>query len=228
MPAPLTVEPLGDQGVLLVFAAEGHAQGFARTLLQRRPDWLTDLVVAYHSVAVFYNLEKVSYQTVADTLRFWPAESAKTRGRLYEIPCCYDLGPDLARAAELCQRSVSEFVALHSGPIYTVYAIGFVPGFPYLGYLPERIAGVPRLASPRPRVEPGSVGVAGRQTGIYPSAVPGGWHLIGRTPLVIADLEGEFFPLQVGDRVRFRPISVEEFRHLSGQRLDERWLVVGE
>jgi inhibitor of KinA len=189
---------------------------------------LTDLVVAYHSVAVFYNLEKVSYQTVADTLRFWPAESAETRGRLYEIPCCYDLGPDLARAAELCQRSVSEFVALHSGPIYTVYAIGFVPGFPYLGYLPERIAGVPRLASPRPRVEPGSVGVAGRQTGIYPSAVPGGWHLIGRTPLVIADLESEFFPLQVGDRVRFRPISVEEFRHLSGQRLDERWLVVGE
>ncbi len=228
MPAPLTVEPLGDQGVLLVFAAEGQAQGFARALLQRRPDWLTDLVVAYHSVAVFYNLEKISYQTVAHTLRLWPAESRETCGRLYEIPCCYDFGPDLERVAELCQCSVSEFVALHSSPIYTVYAIGFVPGFPYLGYLPERIAGVPRLASPRPRVEPGSVGVAGRQTGIYPSAVPGGWRLIGRTPLVVADLAGEFFPLQVGDRVRFRPISVEEFRHLSGQRLDTSWLVAGE
>jgi len=224
MPAPLRLEPLGDQGVLLLFATEAQAQGFAQTLQQRRPDWLTDVVVAYHSLAVFYDLEKADYQTVADVLCTWPSETAERCGRLYEVPCCYDLGPDLDRVAELCQCSVREFVALHSGPIYTVYAIGFVPGFPYLGYLPERIARVPRLASPRPRVEPGSVGVAGRQTGIYPSAVPGGWHLIGRTPLVIADLQSEFFPLRVGDRVRFRPVDVTEFHLLTGQRLDERWM----
>lgn len=225
MPAPLSLEPLGDQGVLLLFATEAQAQGFAQNLQSRRPVWLTDVVVAYRSVAVFYDLEKADYQTVADALGSWPSETAKLCGRLYEVPCCYDLGPDLERIAELCQCSVHEFVVLHSGEMYTVYAVGFVPGFPYLGYLAERIGKVPRLTSPRPRVEPGSVGVAGRQTGIYPSAVPGGWHLVGRTPLVIADLQSEFFPLRVGDRVRFRPIDVAEFHRLTGERLDERWML---
>src|SRR5438477_375224 len=100
-----------------------------------------------------------------------------------------------------------------------VAAVGFVPGFPYLGYLPPELCGVPRLATPRVRVEPGSVGVTGRQTAIYPRPSPGGWNLIGRTPLVIVDVAAGFFPLRVGDRVRFARIDDRRFRELEGERL---------
>ena len=105
---------------------------------------------------------------------------------------------------------------------YTVYAIGFCPGFPYLGYLPAPLCGVPRLASPRLRVEPGSVGLTGRQTGIYTEARPGGWNLIGRTPLVLVDVADGYFPLRTGDRVRFEPIDRADFVRLEGRRLPSR------
>jgi len=94
-----------------------------------------------------------------------------------------------------------------------------VPGFPYMGYLPAELCGVGRLPSPRVRVEPGSVGVTGRQTAIYPRPSPGGWNLIGRTPVVIVDVAAGFFPLAVGDRVRFVRVDEGEFRRLEGERL---------
>ena len=85
-------------------------------------------------------------------------------------------------------------IALHGGTRYTVYAIGFCPGFPYLGYLPDELAGVPRLPAPRLRVEEGSVGLTGRQTGIYTEVRPGGWNIVGRTPLRLVDVACEYFP----------------------------------
>ena len=94
---------------------------------------------------------------------------------------------DLERVAEHLRLTVAEVIALHSSCDYTVHAIGFAPGFPYLGYLPPPLCGVPRLPAPRLRVEPGSIGLTGRQTGIYPLARPGGWNLIGRTPLVLVE-----------------------------------------
>src|SRR5207237_6051926 len=112
-----------------------------------------------------------------------------------------------------------DVIRLHSATEFMVYAVGFVPGFPYLGYLPPELCGVPRLATPRVRVEPGSVGVTGRQTAIYPRPSPGGWNLIGRTPLVIVDVAAGFFPLRVGDRVRFARIDEGEFRKREGERL---------
>ena len=96
---------------------------------------------------------------------------------------------------------------------------GFCPGFPYLGYLPDELCGVPRLASPRVRVEPGSVGLTGRQTGLYPLARPGGWNLIGRTPLTVVDVAAGYFPIRPGDRVRFRPVARAEYNTLAGERL---------
>ena len=97
-----------------------------------------------------------------------------------------------------------------------------MPGFPYLGYLPEKLCGVPRLNSPRIRVEPGSVGLTGRQTGIYPLPRPGGWNLIGRTPLTLVDVADGYFPLRVGDRVRFSRIESSEYERLYGMRLEEK------
>jgi inhibitor of KinA len=102
-----------------------------------------------------------------------------------------------------------------------VYAVGFVPGFPYLGYLPPELCGVGRLGSPRLRVEAGSVGLTGRQTGVYPLPRPGGWNLIGRTPLVLVDVAAGFFPLRVGDRVQFARIDERRYRELEGERLGQ-------
>jgi inhibitor of KinA len=110
-------------------------------------------------------------------------------------------------------------IRLHTATEYTVYAVGFTPGFPYMGYLPPELCGVGRLPTPRLRVEPGSVAVTGRQTAVYPFASPGGWNLIGRTPLVIVDVAAGFFPLRVGDRVRFERIDERRYRELEGERL---------
>jgi len=107
--------------------------------------------------------------------------------------------------------TASEVVANHSGRDYTVFAIGFLPGFPYLGYLPEALCGLPRREAPRVRVPAGSVAIAGRQTGVYPAESPGGWYLLGRTPLRIVDVARGHFPIRAGDRVRFEPISPAEF-----------------
>jgi inhibitor of KinA len=137
----------------------------------------------------------------------------------FEIPVCYEFGPDLPRVAERTGRPSHDIIRLHGSIEYAVFAIGFVPGFPYLGYLPEELCGVPRLDSPRLRVEPGSVGLTGRQTGIYPLPRPGGWNLIGRTPLTIVDVAGGLFPLRVGDRVRFTRIDQKRFQELDGERL---------
>jgi inhibitor of KinA len=134
-------------------------------------------------------------------------------GRLVEIPVCYggEHGPDLSAVAGFARVTESEVVALHTAATYQVFMLGFVPGFAYLGSVDRRIA-APRRTEPRVRVPAGSVGVAGEQTGIYPSETPGGWQLIGRTPLRPFDISREDpFLLRAGDRVRFRPIVPDQF-----------------
>ena len=130
-----------------------------------------------------------------------PQETA-AGGRLHHIPVRYD-GADMEAVAAWTGRSPEEIIALHTGTEYRVYLLGFLPGFPYLGIVPEALR-VPRRAEPRRRAPPGSVGLAGAQTGIYPSAAPGGWQLIGRTDARLFDPEREApFLLAPGDRVRF-------------------------
>ena len=132
---------------------------------------------------------------------------------------CYEMQLDLGRVAETTGLSPDQVIEWHAGSEYTVYAIGFVPGFPYLGYLPDALRGVGRLPSPRLRVEPGSVGLTGRQTGVYPLPRPGGWNIVGRTPLTLVDVADGYFPLRVGDRVRFLRIDEMEYGRLEGERL---------
>ena len=139
--------------------------------------------------------------------------------RRHELPCCYELNLDLGRVADHTGLTPDDVIRRHTATDYTVYAIGFCPGFPYLGYLPQELCGVPRLPAPRVRVAPGSVGLTGRQTGVYPLERPGGWNLIGRTPLVLADPAAGYFPLRVGDQVRFQRIDEAEFRRLEGKKL---------
>lgn len=134
-------------------------------------------------------------------------------GRMVEIPVCYglEMGPDLAEVAGFHGMSEAEVIALHSRPVYQVYMMGFTPGFPYLGGLDPRLH-TPRRAVPRKRVAAGSVGIADKQTGIYPIESPGGWRIIGRTPLVLFDPGGEPpFLVEAGDFIRFRPIGREDY-----------------
>lgn len=215
--------PLGDQAVLAYFAEEAKALRFAAVVRAAPWPWLVDVVLAYASVAVYFETEQIALAEVAEQLRELeraaPSPGTTEPGKLHTIPCCYGLGLDLDRVARHTGLSSEEIVRLHSDTIYTVYAIGFCPGFPYLGYLPTVLCGTPRLDSPRVRVEPGMVGLTGRQTGIYTEPRPGGWNLIGCTPLQLVEVRAGYFPLHAGDRVQFRRIDEAEFERLRGRRL---------
>jgi inhibitor of KinA len=214
------LEPLGDQGVLARFADEAQATRWAAAVRRLAAPWLLDVVQAYVTVAVFHDPLQVSMAELFGLLRpVEPASGEAGLGRLHLVPCCYERGPDLARVAGRTGLSTDEVVRLHGSVEYTVHAIGFCPGFPYLGYLPAPLCGMPRLESPRLRVERGSVGLTGRQTGIYTEVRPGGWNLVGQTPLVLVDVGDNYFPLRTGDRIRFIRIDEAEFDHLAGQRL---------
>jgi inhibitor of KinA len=216
--------PLGDQAALAYLADEGTALRFAANVQGAGYQWLVDVVQAYTSVAVFFDLTMTNFAGVAGQLQQLATMSTHfapgSLGHLHVIPCCYELALDLDRVMNHTGQARDDIIRLHTAVEYTVYAIGFCPGFPYLGYLPPQLCGVPRLAAPRLRVQAGSVGVTGRQTGIYTEERPGGWNLIGRTPLELVNVAEGYFPLRTGDRVRFEPIDEGEYSRLRGQRLD--------
>ena len=192
-----------------------------------------DLAPAYTSVAIFFDPIIVAKVSGKPELFDWLAERVReivtagahrgrrvrrtrTGSRPVEIPVCYDpeFALDIDRVAEQAQISASEVVDLHRGSEYRVACIGFVPGFPFLAGLPKNLA-TPRRDVPRKEIPPGSVGIGGAQTGIYPMRSPGGWNLIGRTPLKLFDPTKDPPTLLCpGDRVRFRAITPEEFESL--------------
>jgi len=136
---------------------------------------------------------------------------------IIEIPVCYDasLGIDLQNAIKASNCSIDELIQQHSDKIYTVYCLGFLPGFAYMGDVPNAIQ-LPRHPSPRSKVLAGSVGIAGRQTGIYPSTSPGGWQIIGRTPIKIFDPTSTSLTLfKAGDQIKFKPIDLASFHTLN-------------
>ncbi len=186
---------------------------------------LQETVPAYASLGVFYAPEQVvrAYPTFPDAqaavishiehlLRVLPPRASFPR-RQVTLPVCYDLrcGPDLPFVAQQHGLSVEEVIACHTHTVYRVFMLGFLPGFAYLGLVDERIA-TPRRPTPRAHVPAGSVGIAGRQTGIYPTASPGGWQLIGRTPIRMFDPAApQPARLQPGDEVCFYPIRYEDW-----------------
>lgn len=142
-------------------------------------------------------------------------------GRLHRVPVCYEMGDDLAAVAEAKGLNIRQAIDLHAGREYPVAAIGFCPGFPYLGGLPAELAGLRRRPTPRTRVEAGTVAIAGARTCIYTLARPAGWHVVGRTPLTLVDEDAGWFPLRTGDRVVFEPVTRGRFDKLAGRRLEE-------
>ena len=218
--------PLGDQAALAYLPEEAAALRFAAAVRQAAPAWMVDVVQAYTSVAVFFDPGRCRFGAVAQYLQELESEAScpsplAPRPSPLHIPCCYEFQQDMSRVREQTGLDAEQVIALHTATVYTVYAIGFCPGFPYLGYLPAALAGVTRLPAPRQRVEAGSVGLTGRQTGIYTEVRPGGWNLIGRTPLELVNVAEGYFPLRTGDRVRFTRIDEAEFGRLWGERMKD-------
>ncbi len=174
---------------------------------------------AYSSLLVKFDALLMRHEELETVLRRFLERLEEVKlpdPQLVEIPVCYggEFGPDLAEVCSMRGMKEAQAIELHASTEYLVYFLGFVPGFAYLGELPEALV-TPRLALPRPRVAAGSVGIAGNQTGVYPFATPGGWRLLGRTPVKMfrADRDGLSL-LSIGDRVRFTPISAERFAAL--------------
>ena len=235
MKVTYSIFPLGDQA--LSFEIEGDVVDVStHSLLVSMKCWidenpfegLKDTVLGYRSLTVVFDLFKLASrhsllnasefakQKVLDAYAFASNLDAVHESRRVKIPVCYDrdFGPDLANIAALKNISPEDIIRLHTSGVYNVYLVGFLPGFPYLGFVNPQLE-VPRLASPRPNVPKGSVGIAGKQTGIYPLDSPGGWQIIGRTPTKIFDpLKSPPVIAEVGDTVSFYPISKEEFYHL--------------
>ena len=171
---------------------------------------------AYNSLLIKFDAVKFAHPDLEEILRGYLERMEKIalpESRLVKIPVCYggDFGPDLNGIAELHCLTPERVIELHASFTYLVYFLGFAPGFAYLGELAEELA-TPRLATPRKTVPAGSVGIAGSQTGVYPISTPGGWRLLGRTPLAMFRPDrAEMSLLSIGDRVQFVPISREKF-----------------
>jgi 5-oxoprolinase (ATP-hydrolysing) subunit B len=218
----IRLEPAGAEALLLVLAESPDAAlplriaALAERIRLELGELVTDLVPGWTSLLLHYDLLRTDHRQLAKRLTplldAWLAEPASVAGgRLHEIPVWY-AGADLIEVARSCRLSVAQVVELHSATEYRVGAIGFAPGFAYLGELHERLA-LPRLATPRTRVPAGSLAIAERQTAIYPQASPGGWHLLGLCPWVLFDaMRTPPCPLALGDRVRFLPIDEARYR----------------
>ena len=221
------VYPCGDCAVTLQIGDEisetinREVVGALESLRRAAIPGVLELVPTYTSVCIHYDPLVLSYDDllqVIGRLENGAAEDLEnTSARIVEIPVCYggEYGPDLAFVAEHNGLTAEEVVKRHSEGVYLVYMLGFLPGFAYMGGMDETIA-CPRLTSPRTKIPAGSVGIAGAQTGIYPLSSPGGWQLIGRTPLKMFAIDGEktTFALSAGDRVRFVPITEEAYREM--------------
>jgi len=226
MPVSDTHQPrfqrASDQSLLLYFDerisldAHQRIRKFLLLLEQKPVAGIRNLHPAYCSVLVQFDALRYRHEELEEILREYLTQLERVNlpePRLVEIPVCYggEHGPDLLEVSAHHRLTPEQVIQLHSSAAYVVYFLGFVPGFAYLGGLPEELA-TPRLPTPRRKVPIGSVGIAGNQTGVYPFATPGGWRLVGRTPVSIfrADRK-ELSLLSIGDQVRFKPITPQQF-----------------
>jgi len=212
----------GDTGLTVEFGdtidpeINARVRYLCTSLKTLHPAGILDLNPTYRSLFIQYDPWVCSFerllQIIEGCLESATTSEAET-ARVQEVPVCYggEFGPDMEEVASFHTMSTDEVIRLHCAPLYQVYMIGFTPGFAYLGGLDEKLH-TPRKKDPRKKVAAGSVGIADQQTGIYPIESPGGWQLIGRTPLRLFDpVRDPPFLLQTGDFVRFKPITGEEF-----------------
>lgn len=191
-------------------------QAIARSLIDEKAIGVTGVIPAYHTLTVNYDFDLTSYQDLVnqiDELIGNFNEQTKTGRTIIELPVCYnqEFGPDLNDVADYANLSVEELIKMHTGTDYFIYMMGFLPGFAYMGSVPKKMA-MPRLEVPRKEIMPGSVGIAGEQTGMYPVASPGGWRLLGRTPVKLYDPLQPELKYRSGEYIRFKAIDEQEYQ----------------
>ena len=224
----MKIEIAGENAFIVYFAEHSSAavsaqiQAAVDNILANMQDCIVDLVPSYASLLVIFDLDRSDPFALRQRLRAalgnLDAVDASA-GELVTLPVYYSLesGPDLEAIAARGNISVDEVIDIHQQQEYRVYAIGFAPGFAYLGEVDARIA-APRLATPRQKVPRGAVAIADRQTAVYPAVSPGGWNLIGLCPTRMFDPEREpSMPVKVGDRIRFSAIDRDEFLARGGE-----------
>lgn len=198
--------------------------------------YITDAIPSYTTLLICVDTHSMTLfdfsQLLEKELKYWQNQYSTSnesmltfKSQLIEIPVFYSpkVAPDLARLAKNSGLTMQEVIDYHSNSIYVVFTIGFSPGFAYLGSVHEKIA-MPRLSSPRQSVAKGSVGIAESQTGIYPRKSPGGWNIVGRTPIDMLNIDADFnlhSPLSSGSRVKFTPINEKDFLMLGGDLLND-------
>lgn len=217
--------PAGDQSLVMEFGntisprINGMIRNMVKAIDNSPIDGITELIPTYRSLQIFYNPLKIDYTSLLGLLEKLEnslGDEASSFYRIFEIPTIYggEYGPDIDFVSDHNNLSMEEVIEIHSSRDYLIYMLGFTPGFSYLGGMDERIA-TPRLENPRTKIPAGSTGIAGSQTGIYPIDSPGGWQLIGRTPIKLYNPEDD--PpvlLKAGDYVRFKPVDEDEYRRI--------------
>ena len=226
----------GDEALFVEFGDEispklnRRVRNLKLAIEKQRIPGVVETVTTYRSLLIYFEPLQVHPKELREILfrlSQQPLESELSKPRLIEIPTVYggEYGPDLEFVASHNKLSVDEVIQIHTGTPYLIYMIGFLPGFPYLGGMTARIA-APRLDTPRTHIPAGSVGIAGTQTGIYPAESPGGWRLIGRTPLKVFDATRQPPALfQAGDYLKFVSVTPGEFARIAEAEVRETYAV---
>ncbi len=213
----------GDQGLLVDYgegvdpAVNAKVRTMALTMKNNLPAGIKEIIPTYRSLLVVYDPGQTNpyiLEHFMDELEEGAEKESIPDSTVVKIPVCYggDYGPDIETVASVNGITVKDVISIHSEPEYLIYMVGFTPGFPFLGGLSEKLT-TPRLKTPRLKVPKGSVGIANNQTGVYPVESPGGWQLIGQTPLNLFDpSRSNPFLYQAGDKIKFQPITNHEFR----------------
>lgn len=218
----ISILTAGDSSLLIQFGNEispeinQRIKATVQLMREQHIEGVLDVIPAFCSLLINYDPRVISYSEITKRMRKLLKVETKAgdeKKKVFEIPVCYGgkYGPDLAYIAEHAGMTEEEVIALHSSKDYLIYMLGFLPGFCYLGGLDERLH-TPRLATPRIKIDAGSVGIGGSQNGIYPMDSPGGWQLMGMTPVKTYDPEREVpILVEAGDYIRFVPVDEEEY-----------------
>lgn len=229
MKTDLKILPAGDSAVVAEFGntidplINDQVQAMTARIHSAGLAGIRELIPSFRSLLILYDPRLLSYQKLTETLKqfsFSLSASGQKEKRIHLIPCCYGshFGPDLSDMEKTTGLSREEIIAIHSGIDYRIYMLGFLPGFVYLGGLDKRIE-MPRLSTPRVKIPQGAVGIGGSQTGVYPLDSPGGWRLIGGTPVDFYDPNRpEPILCKAGEYIRFVPISSCEYYDIRQQQ----------
>jgi KipI family sensor histidine kinase inhibitor len=232
-PSPIRFLPCGDTALTVQFGETIDAQlnaqvlALAEKLDAARLPGVIELVPTFRSLTIHFDPRAMTMTTLQQRANVLLSASLRgsVESRVFTVPVCYDaaFGLDLDDVSALTGLSVADVIARHSARTYHVYSIGFLPGFPYLGDLGEELV-LPRRPTPRLKVPTGSVAIAMAMTGVYPLESPGGWHILGRTPVPLFDIQQD--PpslLRPGDKVKFTPVSAETYGQWQTRASAEVW-----